>query len=137
MKNFINEMLQKNNDLQITFYDENDVNCIIENLNEKLIQIYIEMSKNDYCERIENIDMILYFDGNAHENNVYIQLNIKYFNNRYKQIMHELKYYLIDCDCDICEINDFVIFERYIDLMIATKTCEICKIENINFNLIK
>lgn len=118
-------------------FNENDINCIIEQLNEKLMKIYIECNLCECYEQIENIDMIMFYDKNAYENNVYIQFNITYFNYYCKKIMHESKYCLINCKCDVCDIDNYIIFERYIDLLIKTKTCELCKIENINFNLIK
>lgn len=49
MKNFINEMLQKNNDLQITFYNENDEMILNEN----------NVQNIDECIEKYNIDDVL------------------------------------------------------------------------------
>lgn len=115
-----------------TNFNEIDVNFIIENLNENFKKINDDYKKCDYVEKIIKIDMFLYFDKNECENNIYINYDIEYFNFYQKRVMHENKYFLIDCEHDVCNIHDYLIFERYINLMIKTKSCEICKIENIN-----
>lgn len=127
----------KNFLLKNTNFDENDVNCIIEQINKKIMQIYIEMSKNNYCEKINQIDMTLYCNNYEIENNVYLQFTINYFNYYRKCNMIETKHFLIDCECDVCIINDDLIFSHLIKLMIETNSCKYIDIENINFNLIK
>lgn len=119
-----------------TNFNENDVNCIIEKLNKKSMQIYIEMLKNDYCEKINQIDVTLYCNHFEIENNIYVQFTINYLNYNTNKNMIETKCFLIDCECDVCDVNDELIFSQLIKILMNTN-CNFIDVENINFNLIK
>lgn len=67
MKNFINEMLQKNNDLQITFYDENDEMILNEN----------NVQNIDECVAKYNVDDVLCFTFDENNNTLDIYVETK------------------------------------------------------------
>lgn len=119
-----------------TNFNENDVNCIVEKLNKKSMQIYVEMSKNDYCEKINQIDVTLYCNQFEIENNIYVQFTINYLNCNTNKNMIEKKCFLIDCERDVCDVNDELIFSQLIKILMKTN-CNFIDVENINFNLIK
>lgn len=126
----------KNFLLNNTNFNENDVNCIVEKLNKKSMQIYVEMSKNNYCEKINQIDVTLYCNHFEIENNIYVQFTINYLNCNTNKNMIETKCFLIDCERDICVVNDELIFSQLIKILMNTN-CNFIDVENINFNLIK
>ena len=80
-------------------------------------------------------DEIFYCDKKSHENNIYIKYQILYYNHYNKCDMYDVKYCLIDCECDVCDIDDssYIIIERYIDLLINCNMCERLRIENVKF----
>lgn len=123
--------------LNNTNFNENDVNFIIEQINKKIMQFYIDLSKNDHCEKINKIDMTLYCNKYECDNNLYIEFTINYHNFKRDCNMIDEQNYLIDCECDVCIINDKLIFQHLINLMMQSNFCEFVIIENINFNLIK
>ena len=132
----LHKIMIKNFLLNNTNFNENDVNCIIEKLNKKSMQVYIEMLKNNYCEKINQIDVTLYCNHFEIENNIYVQFTINYLNCNTNKNMIEIKCFLIDCECDVCDVNDELIFSHLIKILMNTNNCNFIDIENINFNLI-
>lgn len=125
----------KNFFIKNTNFNEIEFELMFENLIEKTTKIIYDFKKNNYCEKIKKIHITFYCDKKSHENNIYIKYQILYYNRYNKCDMYDIKYCLIDCECDVCDIDDssYIIIERYIDLLINCNLCERLRIENVKF----
>ena len=111
--NKIKKFLQNDKSL-----NDDNMNIIVQKIYAMIYKTYYTHKNDDYVKFVHHFNIEIVYDANYDENMFYLTIEMNYYNKYNNEYEIEKYNFIIDCECDVCYVNDNdLIFERYFNLL--------------------